>query len=89
MRGERLARPYFQQDPARRVEQLFPFPLDQILAVDTSNAMTAARLIDPLTPWRRYRPELASLMQAELQRIAGTEGLSKNVYELASKALAE
>jgi aminopeptidase N len=61
---------------------------DQILAIDSANPMTAARLIDPLTPWRRYRPELARLMQDELRRIAATEGLSKNVYELASKALA-
>ena len=41
---------------------------------------------EPLGGWRRYRPELGALMRAELQRIAGTKGLSKNVYELAEKA---
>ena len=51
--------------------------------------MTAARLVDPLGGWRRYKPELGDLMRQELARIAGAEGLSKNVYELASKALAD
>jgi aminopeptidase N len=51
--------------------------------------MTAARLVDPLGAWRRYTPELGALMKKELSRIAAAEGLSKNVYELASKALAD
>ncbi len=61
---------------------------DQILAVDASNPMTAARLVEPLGGWRRYKPTLAALMRKELERIVAHEGLSKNVYELASKALA-
>jgi aminopeptidase N len=60
---------------------------DQILAVDSFNPMTAARLIEPLGGWRRYRPELGELMRAELQRIVDTPGLSKNVFELASRSL--
>ncbi len=67
----------------------YRFLADQILAVDGFNPMTAARLVDPLGGWRRYKPELGALMKQELARIAGTEGLSKNVYELASKALAD
>jgi len=67
----------------------YRFLADQILAVDRYNPMTAARLIDPLDGWRRYKPELGALMKAQLERIAGTEGLSKNVLEKASRALAE
>lgn len=67
----------------------YSFLADQILAVDTFNPMTAARLIDPLGGWRRYKPELAALMKAQLQRIVDHKGLSKNVYELASRALGE
>ncbi|UTP38698.1 aminopeptidase N [Phenylobacterium sp. LH3H17] len=67
----------------------YRFLADQILAVDGFNPMTAARLVDPLGGWRRYKPELGALMKQELARIAGTDGLSKNVYELASKALAD
>jgi aminopeptidase N len=67
----------------------YVFLADQILAVDQFNPMTAARLIDPLDGWRRYKPELGALMKAQLERIAGTEGLSKNVLEKAARAVAE
>ncbi len=50
--------------------------------------MVAARLIEPLGNFRRYAPALGALMRAELERIAAAEGLSKNVYELATRALA-
>ena len=64
------------------------FLADQVLAVDGFNPMTAARLVEPLCNWRRYTPELGALMKAQLSRVVETSGLSKNVYELASKALA-
>jgi aminopeptidase N len=67
----------------------YRFLADQILAVDGFNPMTAARLVDPLDGWRRYKPELGALMKAQLERIAATEGLSKNVLEKASRALSE
>jgi aminopeptidase N len=67
----------------------YRFLADQILAVDRYNPMIAARLVDPLGGWRRYKPELGELMKAELQRILKTEGLSKNVFELVTRALGE
>jgi aminopeptidase N len=67
----------------------YRFLADQILAVDGFNPMTAARLVEPLGGWRRYTPELGGLMKAQLERIVAAPGLSKNVYELAAKALAE
>ncbi len=66
----------------------YRFLADQILAVDPANPMTAARLLEPLGVWARYAPPLPALMCAELERIAGTAGLSKNVQELAGRALA-
>ncbi|HYG26614.1 MAG TPA: aminopeptidase N [Caulobacteraceae bacterium] len=66
----------------------YRFLADQILAVDAFNPSTAARLVEPLGGWRRYREDLGVLMRAELERIVAHAGLSKNVYELASKALA-
>ncbi|PZQ63262.1 MAG: aminopeptidase N [Phenylobacterium zucineum] len=65
----------------------YRFLADQIIAVDRFNPMTAARLVDPLGGWRRMKPELGALMKAELERIVAVEGLSKNVYELATRAL--
>jgi aminopeptidase N len=65
----------------------YRFLADQILAVDGFNPMVAARLVENLGAWRRYVPALGDRMKAELERIAGTDGLSKNVQELASRAL--
>jgi aminopeptidase N len=65
----------------------YRFLADQILAVDRYNPMTAARLVDPLDGWRRYKPELGGLMKAELERIASAEDLSKNVLEKVTRAL--
>ncbi|HEX5262514.1 MAG TPA: aminopeptidase N [Phenylobacterium sp.] len=67
----------------------YRFLADQILATDGFNPMTAARLVEPLGGWRRYRPELGTLMKAELERILAAPGLSKNVFELVSRALGE
>ncbi len=67
----------------------YRFLADQILAVDGFNPMTAARLVDPLGGWRRYKPEFGALMKAELERILAAPGLSKNVYELVTRALGQ
>ncbi|MBI1406854.1 MAG: aminopeptidase N [Caulobacter sp.] len=66
----------------------YRFLADWIIATDKVNPMTAARFVEPLGGWRRYREDLGSLMREQLQRIAAVEGLSKNVFELATKALA-
>jgi aminopeptidase N len=79
------ANPYRFHDPSGAG---YRFLADQVLAVDGFNPMTAARLIEPLGAWRRYQPALGELMRAQLQRIADAPGLSKNVYEMASRALA-
>jgi len=65
----------------------YRFLADQILAVDAFNPMTAARLVEPLGGWRRFKPELGALMREQLERIAAHPELSKNVLELATKAL--
>jgi aminopeptidase N len=65
----------------------YRFLADQVLAVDGFNPMTAARLVEPLGNWRRYKPELGRLMREQLERVATHPNLSKNVLELATKAL--
>ncbi len=60
---------------------------DQLLAVDRLNPQSAARLVVPLGRWRRFDATRGALMQTELQRIAGTRGISKDVLEMASRAL--
>jgi aminopeptidase N len=65
----------------------YRFLADQILKVDAFNPSVAARLVDPLGQWARYAPALSQLMRGELERISKSPGLSKNVFELTTKAL--
>jgi aminopeptidase N len=65
----------------------YRFLADMILAVDKLNPQTAARLVPPLGRWRRFNEIRAELMRGELQRIVATPGLSKDVFEQASKSL--
>ena len=65
----------------------YGFLTEQILKVDTFNPMTAARLIEPLSRYRFYAEPYAGLMKAALETIIKAPNLSKNVLELASKAL--
>ena len=60
---------------------------DILLAADRINPQVAARLVPPLGRWRRFDDKRAALMRAELERIVATPGLSKDVFEQASKSL--
>jgi len=66
----------------------YRFVADMILAVDKLNPQVAARQVPSLGRWRRFEPMRAELMRGELERIAATPGLSKDVFEQASKSLA-
>lgn len=59
----------------------------QLLAVDRINPSSAARLAVPLGRWKRFDPARQAMMRAELERIVGTAGVSKDVLEMASRAL--
>ena len=59
-----------------------------IIAADRLNPQTAAKLVPPLGRWRRFRPNRAAMMRAELEKIVAATDLSKDVFEQASKSLA-
>ncbi|HEX8365735.1 MAG TPA: aminopeptidase N [Allosphingosinicella sp.] len=65
----------------------YRFLADMILAADRINPQTAARLVPPLGRWRRFDEARGEKMQSELARIVAVPGLSKDVYEQASKSL--
>ena len=65
----------------------YAFLADMILAADKVNPQTAAKLVPPLGRWRRFGEDRAKLMRTALERIVATAGLSKDVYEQASKSL--
>ena len=60
---------------------------DQLIALDRLNPQTAAKLLPPLARWRRFEPGRAGLMRAELARIVAQPGLSRDLFEQASKSL--
>jgi aminopeptidase N len=67
----------------------YAFLVEQILAVDAFNPMTAARLVEPLSRYRFYAQPYSDNMRQALQMITAAPKLSKNVLELATKALAD
>ncbi|WP_367026149.1 aminopeptidase N [Methylococcus sp. ANG] len=66
----------------------YEFLGDQIVALNAINPQVAARMLGALTQWRRYDQGRQEAMCRQLQRIAGLEGVSKDVYEVAVKSLA-
>ncbi|HWL47268.1 MAG TPA: aminopeptidase N [Sphingomonadaceae bacterium] len=65
----------------------YRFVADITLALDRINPQTAARMIPAFGRWRRFDESRAALMRAELQRILEAPGLSKDVFEQASRSL--
>lgn len=66
----------------------YRFLADQVCRLDDSNPQIAARLVTPLTRWRKFAPAYSSQMQSALERIRDKEGLSRDVYEVVHKSLA-
>jgi aminopeptidase N len=66
----------------------YRFLADMIMAADKLNPQTAAKLVPPLGRWRRFDSSRSALMRAELERIVASPGVSKDVFEQASKSLA-
>lgn len=69
--------------------QGYRFLADQIIALNTLNPQIASRMVGALTSWRRFDPNRQALMKSQLERIMTTEAISKDVYEVASKSLAQ
>ena len=66
----------------------YAFLGDMILAADKLNPQVAARLVPAFGRWRRFEPKRRELMRDTLARIVAAPGLSKDVFEQASKSLA-
>jgi len=65
----------------------YRFFADWLLRLDPVNPQTAARLAGAFESWRRYDSGRQALIRAELERIAGTQGLSRNTTEMVSRML--
>ena len=65
----------------------YRFLADQLVALDRLNPQTAAKLLPPLARWRRVDGARAGLMRDALARVVAEPGLSKDLFEQASKSL--
>jgi aminopeptidase N len=65
----------------------YTFLADTIIALNAINPQVAAKQVPALGRWRRFDEGRQALMRAELQRILDTPGISKDVFEQASKSL--
>ena len=65
----------------------YKFLTENILKLNKFNPQIAARFASGFNHWRRYDPGRQKLMKAELGTISQIKDLSKDVYEIVSRAL--
>jgi aminopeptidase N len=66
----------------------YAFLADQVLALNALNPQVAARMARGFDRWKRFDERRRTLAKRELERIRDAQGLSKDVAEIVTKALA-
>jgi aminopeptidase N len=66
----------------------YSFLADQTIALDALNPQVAARMARAFDRWKRFDEDRKSHARRQLERIRDTKGLSKDVGEIVTKALA-
>ena len=65
----------------------YRFLQQQVTALNALNPQVAARLVTPLTRWKKLPEPSRGLMRDSLQKIAEHEGLVKDIQEIVTKSL--
>ncbi len=60
---------------------------ENLIALDKLNPQTTARMCAAFQTWKRYDADRQALIRTELERIAGTEGLSRDTTEMVTRIL--
>ena len=60
---------------------------EMAIKVDEFNPQMACHMVRPMMRWKRFDEKRQEMMKAALEKVRAKSGLSKNVYELVSKAL--
>src|SRR3954468_8078333 len=66
----------------------YAFLADQVIRLDTLNPQVGARMARAFDRWRRFDPQRQARAKAALERIRDSKGLSRDVGEIVTKALA-
>ena len=67
----------------------YAFAADEVLTLDAINPQLAAAIASAFNLWKRFPEPRRGLMQAALQRIAATPGMSPDVTEVVTRTLAD
>ena len=67
----------------------YEFLGEQAMRLDAINPQIAARLITPLTRWRKFDAKRQQMMRGQLRRIGDAEGVSGDVAEIVLKSLVQ
>jgi aminopeptidase N len=67
----------------------YVFLTDQVLILDGLNPQIAARMLRIMSRWRRYDERRQALMKAQFERVLAKPDVSRDLFEIASKSLAE
>ena len=65
----------------------YDFLAGALAELDARNPQMAARLLTPLTRWRKFDANRQKLMRRALERIKARDKLSKDVFEVVTKSL--
>ena len=65
----------------------YRFLADRVTRIDRANPQIAARLLAPLTRWRRYDAARRNAMRDALRSIESAESISRDLFEVVTKAL--
>ncbi|PWK62096.1 aminopeptidase N [Roseicyclus mahoneyensis] len=63
----------------------YAFLADWLIRLDAKNPQTAARMSTAYETWARYDADRQDMIRAELDRIAATEGLSRDLSEMVGR----
>ncbi|CAN7738826.1 aminopeptidase N [Bosea sp. LjRoot9] len=66
----------------------YEFVADMVIALDRTNPQVASRLLGSFKSWKMLEPTRKDLAQASLAMVARTPGLSRDVADIAERALA-
>jgi aminopeptidase N len=65
----------------------YKYLANYLITIDKINPQVASRLVTPLIQYARYAVHNQHLMKAQLERLYGIKGLSRDLFEKISKAL--
>ncbi len=65
----------------------YRFLADRVARIDRANPQVAARLLAPLTRWRRYDAARGAAMRDALRAIESAPAISSDVFEVVTKSL--